>query len=461
LQFNADNLHKEAIGDPKERSREDLITGYPHRDQRRYAVLIEFSVANFRSFADEQTLSMSAGRFRSKRIGAVLDTSSKTAPHLLRAVGIMGANGSGKSSLVLALQFMQRFVTNSAQSMQHGDRIPTTPFKLDEDLRTSPSTFSVTFLHEEVEYHYSFSVSQTEVVCERLLSRFKHSSWREVFSRTRESGDEIWNLSGLPKAQAKLWRQSTRDNALFLSTAVQLNSNELTKPYEWLTECLRIQSSEFIFSNYLISHMIKDHAEDGCKSAILDLLRESDLGIRDVRVTEENFNEEELPEDMPEELRHAIISEMKDKTFFSTQFEHRSRQFKNVLFDFDEVSDGTRRIYALAGPIIATLRHDMTLVIDEIEDSLHPYIVRLIIQMFQNPEPATSSAQLIFTTHSDGLLDSGLLERDQFWFAEKRRGSTELIALHDYRPRKGEALRQNYLRGRYGGVPAIAKVERP
>lgn len=424
-------------------------------------MLVEFSVANFRSFAAEQRLSLSAGRFKSERIGAVLNTSSKTAPHLLRTAALMGANGAGKSSFIGALDFFQKFIGNSAQSMQRGDKISTKPFRLDEDLQGQPSSFEIVFLFEEVEYTYSFSVTRSEVVSECLLARLPSKPVREIFSRCKSMvGGEDWNLGTLPRDQATLWKKSTRENALFLSTAVQLNSEELAKPFEWLTSYLRIQTTGDSFFPSLTSHYIKDHAEDGCRTAILNLLREADLGIRDVVVEEETFDETKLPADMPEEIKRKLSENYKDEVFYSTKFEHRSHQLQNVLFDYDDESDGTQRLFDMAGAWIASTRHGYTLVVDELENSLHPYVVRLLIQMFQRPEDPNSTAQLVFTTHSDGLLDAGILERDQFWFVEKRRGQTELMPLIDYKPRKGEAIRLNYLRGRYGGVPAIAQIDR-
>ncbi len=419
--------------------------------------MIEFSVTNFRSIGEQQSLRMNAGRFTSERVGAVLDTCSKHLPNVLRAMALMGANGAGKSSIILGLQFLHRFVSESAQSTQIGDKIGVVPFKLDESFSDKPSEFEILFVYEEVEYQYDFSVNSNYIVSEQLLARSKGKAMKPIFSRERVRDDYIWSGKSLPKSKMKLWTESTRDNALFLSTAVQLNSKELSKPFEWISKKLRVQTSGSNFFPDLTSHLIKDHVEDGCRDKVINLIREADLGIRDIVVTEEDFDEDSLPEDMPDDIREKIIDQFKDETFYDTKFTHRTKQLKNVNFDYEDESDGTQRLYAMAGPIISSLEHDYVLVIDEIEMSLHPYIVRMLVNMFQNPDNAETHAQIIFTTHDDGFLDSGILERDQFVFVEKRRGQTQLIPLNDYRPRKGEALRSNYLRGRYGGVPSIPK----
>ena len=424
-------------------------------------MLISFSVANYRSFAAEQCLSLSAGRFRSERVGAVLDTPVKDVPHLLRAACLLGANGAGKSNVISALDFLQDLVANSAQSMQKGDTIEVTPFKLDADLVEEPSTFEILFFYEGVEYHYNISVSKKEVISECLLARSKSKPLREVFSRVKTVDGIEWNLGSLPKAQAKLWRQSTRDNALFLSTAVQLNSEELAKPFEWITDRLRVQTTQDGFSASLTAHLLKDHVEDGCRDAILNLIKEADLAISDVIVDEMEFDESNIPEDISDEVRKAIMARMKDQKFYSSRFVHRTRQKEPTVFELEDESEGTQRLFEMAGPWISSLRHDVTLVVDELDRSLHPLLARLLVRMFQDPEDKASKAQLIFSTHDLSFLDAGVLERDQVWFVEKRRaGNSELIPLLEYRPRKGEAVRQNYLRGRYGGIPAITGIER-
>jgi AAA15 family ATPase/GTPase len=128
-----------------------------------------------------------------------------------------------------------------------------------------------------------------------------------------------------------------------------------------------------------------------------------------------------------------------------------------VKFNLDrDESNGTRRFFALAGPILDGLDQGATLVVDELECSIHPLLARKLIELFQNPSVNTHGAQLIFATHDSTLMDLSLFRRDQIWITNKRsNGSTELYSLHDIedRPRNNEAAQKNYLDGRYGGVP--------
>ena len=116
---------------------------------------------------------------------------------------------------------------------------------------------------------------------------------------------------------------------------------------------------------------------------------------------------------------------------------------------------GTQRLFALAGRLLDVLEHGRVLVVDELGSSLHPNILRAIVELFVDPEANRAGAQLVFTTHDTNLLDQGLLRRDQYWFTEKGRdGATTLYPLTDFKPRKGvEPLEKNYLKGRYGALP--------
>ena len=128
-----------------------------------------------------------------------------------------------------------------------------------------------------------------------------------------------------------------------------------------------------------------------------------------------------------------------------------------AVFDLMDESNGTRNLLFLAGPVLDILRKGLTLVIDELDTSLHTLLLRELVRLFHRPEVNTGGAQLIFTTHDTSLLDApDLFRRDQVWFVEKDRDqATALVGLSEFSPRKNEALERGYLLGRYGGVPFL------
>ena len=138
------------------------------------------------------------------------------------------------------------------------------------------------------------------------------------------------------------------------------------------------------------------------------------------------------------------------------KFHHETEQGRAV-FDIDNESGGTRNLFFLSGPILDILDKGLTLVVDELDTSLHTLLVQALVRLFHRPEVNTGGAQLIFTTHDTSLLDAfGLFRRDQVWFVEKGADqSSTLYPLLDFSPRKREALERGYLQGRYGGLPFL------
>jgi AAA15 family ATPase/GTPase len=135
------------------------------------------------------------------------------------------------------------------------------------------------------------------------------------------------------------------------------------------------------------------------------------------------------------------------------QFVHKTAH-GSASFELYEESQGTQRLYALAAPVLDVLKHGRLLIIDELDSSLHPLLVRRLVRMFHQPELNPHGAQLFFTTHDSSLLDRTLFRRDQIWFTEKDNDqATRLYPLSDFSPRENEAWERGYLSGRYGAVP--------
>lgn len=164
---------------------------------------------------------------------------------------------------------------------------------------------------------------------------------------------------------------------------------------------------------------------------------------------------EDLPAEMPKHLKEEISRDLDGKKLTSLFFMHLSSdKGEDVLLEFSEESAGTCKLFALAGPWLDVLDKGLVLFVDELDTSLHPHLVRFLLNLFHNPETNRHNAQLIFTTHDTTVLDQTLMRRDQVWFVEKdAENATRLYPLSDYKPRKGEALQKGYLYGRYGALP--------
>jgi uncharacterized protein len=137
---------------------------------------------------------------------------------------------------------------------------------------------------------------------------------------------------------------------------------------------------------------------------------------------------------------------------------HHATDTGSAVFDFVDESSGTRNLLLLAAPVLTALKNGHTLVIDELDTSLHTLLVRELVRLFHNPEVNTGGAQLVFTTHDTSLLGAQeLFRRDQIWVVEKDRDqSSALVSLAEFSPRKNETLERGYLTGRYGGIPFLS-----
>jgi uncharacterized protein len=139
---------------------------------------------------------------------------------------------------------------------------------------------------------------------------------------------------------------------------------------------------------------------------------------------------------------------------------HPLREGNEVRFPVKEESYGTQRFFALSCPLLEALENGRTLFVDELDASLHPLLLRHLIELFHNPQTNPKGAQLIFNTHDTTLLDGSLFRRDQIWFMEKdREGCSHLYSLLDFSPRQGEALAKGYLIGRYGAIPFLSDAQ--
>ena len=411
--------------------------------------LIEFRVKNFRSLRDEQVLSLVASKDKTLLDSHTLRTGLTAAPHLLKSAVIYGANASGKSNLIKALQFMWGMVLTSARS--HPWRIAAQPFRVDLQSAQQPSEFEVSFIIDGVRYQYGFAMTPQRVMHEYLLvyKAFKPQRWFERhFDET--TGKEFYEFGAGLKGPKNVWESATRANALFLSMAVQLNSEALRPVFDWFENRLLIVNETSPLAPKFTLQKLKQ--SEGRKR-ICDILAGADISIADIEVIQRKVTE---PEFHVDSLTGDIELRTKEREGAQLRFSHVTDAGKAV-FDLADESSGTRNLLFLLGPVLDVLDKGLTLVVDELDTSLHPHLVQALVRLFHNPDVNTGGAQLIFSTHDTSLLDAyGLFRRDQIWLVEKQGDqSSRLYSFWKHSPRKNEALGRSYLQGRYGAVPML------
>ncbi len=429
-------------------------------------MLIQFSVGNYKSIGETVTLSMVAAKIRSKdgRLDEdnVFEVSEKL--ELLKSAAIYGANASGKSNLVAAIAFMRRFVLVSSKETQAEERIDVEGFRLSTVTEGKPSSFEMVFLLDGVKYRYGFEVSPQRVVSEWL---FHTPAGREAVLFTREAENIVVSRAF---KEGKGFENRTRNNALFLSVVAQFNGPIAQRVLTWFRNLGVISGLEdTIYRTYMEGQFeSSQYRED-----IVLFVKRLDVGIDGLQA-EKIDPAMTIPRDAPEKMKE-LLEGLKDLLLrtgggtertvvrtFHRKFDASGQHVSQEIFDLDShESEGTKKLFALAGLIIDTLRTGKVVVIDEFDARLHPLISREIVALFNSKESNPHNAQLVFTTHDTNLLSNRIFRRDQVWFTEKdQQGATYLYSLAEYKVRNDASYESDYIRGRYGAIPFIGDLRR-
>lgn len=424
-------------------------------------MLIEFSVANYRSILERQTLSMAASSYfkEYEALNTFAPGLDNNLPRLLRSSVLYGPNASGKSTLIQALKFVKSQVLNSQKESQAGDEIDAVPFKLTAESRSAVSEFEVTFVEKGVRYQYGFRCNRQRFTEEWLLAYplGRAQKWfHRVFDPQEKKDVYKFSTTFAGGRQRQDWKAQTRPNALFFSTAIQLNNEQLKPAFDWFKQRLRVIDSAH---NLSTGYTVKRCKDDSDKTRIIEFMNSADLSIADIRFEELFFSSDMLPSEMPAMVKEQIERDLTGKKMPPrVKFVHKDVETQEAFeFDQDEESDGTRALFAFAGPWLDVTEKERVLVVDELDTSLHPLLVHHLVKSLHHKG---TKAQLIFTTHDTTLLSQKLLRRDQVWFMEKDdRRATRLYPLSDFSARENEAIERGYLNGRYGGIPFLKELD--
>lgn len=409
-------------------------------------MIINFSVSNYRSISEEQSLNMTAAKLVSKVKAVdsqnVIILNDKLT--LLKSKALYGANASGKSNMLRALLSFIRLVGTSV-SQPDSLLLNVERFLLSSDYDNKPTFFQLIFLIDGVKYRYGFEVTTERVVSEWL---FGTPAKKEVkfFTRTDNNIDvnKVHFLEGI-----KI-KELVKDKCLFLSTISLFKAEISNKITFYINGMLVVDGLEDVNLHKLAIDYID---QDGGRKRILDMLKVADIGIEGLEIvdnSDQRVNHVKTSDRPGAEPIHILVSIHKR---FDTKLNIPVPQF----FDFEsQESGGSHKMFQLSVMILLALEQGRPLIIDEFDARFHPLLTKKLVQLF-NSDINKNNTQFIFATHDTDLLRTDLLRKDQVCFVEKEQsGASKFYTLAEFKGvRNDSSIEKEYVAGRFGAIPFL------
>ncbi len=397
-------------------------------------MIINFSVQNFGSIKDKQTLTFEADKSEHLENSYVININGL---RLLKIILIYGANASGKTTILKALEFLRDIVLEP--ETKKTDELDFQPFLFDSETPEKNSIMSIEFLANDTKYYYEVEFFKKAIVNEVL--NFYNPNKANVFKRNTDINNQFAEIKFGSKIKIdKTIEKNLEANTLWNNTVLggflktNVDIKELKVVVEWFKNYLR----PLIYTRTQLEGFVTSKIEKSelSKLDVINVLKKADFHITDIVIQEE---EKEIPDglihflkgqlkDSPDEIKK--LEEKGKVTSVNIEFEHTVNQTKYTL-PIEMESQGTRRFYGFAGLLALLIKNSTAFPIDELESSLHPDLyMHFILSFLLN----TDKSQLIATTHNREILDNkDVFRNDAIWFTDKNENcSTELYSLADF-----------------------------
>ncbi len=441
-------------------------------------MILEFSVSNFRSLKDMQTLSFEATAINEHEQTHTFEAAGKI--RLLKSVGIYGANSSGKSNVVKAMWAMMSFIKSPFdEKRRFKEHIQ--PFKLNTATRNEGSFFQIVFMIEGKRYRYGFVYDKGIIVSEWL---FGTAQKNEVAYFTREGTH--FDINKERFAEGIDLEKRTRKDNLFLNVVYENNGEVSSDIYSYFDKIVVIRGNDIVVEQLLKEHSIDFLGDFDNKKRILDFMKAADSELVSIDKNDSFDIEALIKKTLRKDIDIGQIKNINDlfngidfETMISNNatggnpfevnskrivtqkklFDENNKEIGTFELDFEEdASDGTKKIFNYGSAILNCIDNDAILVIDEFDARLHTNLTRNIVRLFNSAK--NKSAQLCFVTHDTNLLDKDLLRRDQIYFTEKNlRNETSLYSLNEIKGVRNDAsFEKDYIKGKYGAIPFVSNI---
>lgn len=437
-------------------------------------MLIRFAVENYNSFKEQQVFSMVAGK-QTRHPSHCLTVDGK---RLLKSSFFFGANASGKSNFVHALDFVRRVILMGTGNIRYNDRF----FRIDPAFKEKPGVFQIDFIAKQIVFSYGFAINYlTHEIYAEWLYRID-SSKKETCIFERERGKTIitdLRLDRDTELRFKIYSDDLKEDELFLSEVGNKNIDgysdlyEFIIAYEWFKDIIVVYpGSHARNKNDFFLNMTSG------TDSMIDMLRAFDTGIEEIKKGKQpaekafSFLPEEIKMNLLDDLEQTMRSKFKDES--SCKIEIGDYQFEisiedgelvaekimldhgnsEELFELSDESDGTKRLFDLI-PLYEFGQKGKIIIIDELDRSFHSKLTEEYVKRFFELTEG-KNCQLICTTHDLNLMDLQILRQDEIWFVERENDhSTRIYSLSDYKQRFDKNILNDYLIGRYGAIPCF------
>lgn len=409
-------------------------------------MIVDFTVENYRSIKDEQLLSLFTEKKLKHHVSNIAYIDPKIG--LLKTASIYGANASGKTNLLLAMDALRTLIVDSGD-LKQGDRINQyEPYLLSKATLNKPTKFELEFYVKTERYRYEITFDAFNILFEKL-DHYKTTKPSNIFTRV---DPENWKQVKFGDS----YKGGKRQFSFFSNNAYLSKAGNSPESPEFIRDIYTFFHRELTIlqTNHAVG--ILDWEEMPGFTNVMDtFLGKADFGIDNFKFEEgelpEGFN---FPEGIPSELKERLIADLSKNEIFY----HKSDFNKLIPFDRLKESRGTNRLFKLVPLFTMILKRGSILFIDEIEMSLHPHIAELVIKLFNDPAVNINNAQLIFTTHDISLMSQDILRKDQVYLSAKSpETGTEYVCLEDFEStlKDSSPFAKWYNEGRLGGIPEI------
>lgn len=433
-------------------------------------MIVEFSIQNFRGIKDEVVLSFipeNTDRLQDYYIIEPIEGFK-----LLKMGLLYGPNGSGKTTILKALDFLRDLVLKPAE--KRTEELSFKPFLFDAKTPRENTFLKLTFIHNGYRYVYDLAFNQEYIVSESLSKYFTNQP-TNIFKRSTHVKEKFTTIKfGQKAAINKNQKEVLEANTLWNSTVLggylktNIQSVELEESITWFKQVLKPLITYKTDLLGFVSSKIEKQEID--KKLVVEFLRRADFKISDVFI---ETKKEVLPEELIDFMSYLKEKGKLDEDTGKT-VDEKSHSVKEVLFEhkvekddditlyrlpLQDESSGTQRYYQFSGLLELMLKQESVFLIDELESSLHPDLLLHFLLVFL---ANAKQSQLIATTHyRELLMQRDIVRHDAIWFTEKKKdGSTDLYSLADFDStviRKDTGSIYNaYISGKIGAIPFIS-----